>query len=124
MFIGTLTIPLFNHLIRSSSFRFTELILTREHVEGGIRSGKIQVAMSSSDVKKKFNGKKEKNVVYGQKGRSRSDCNQSVWAVLILIMRLCNNNNNRVINVSHTHPGDSLQRLTCHCLGHYNTSFP
>ena len=83
MFMGTLTCPFFNRLIRSSSFIFTELILTGEHVEGGIRSGKIQVATSSSTIKKTFNGKKETNVVYGQKGRARSDRNQSVGAVLI-----------------------------------------
>ena len=69
MFMGTLTGPFFNHLIGSSSSGFTELILTREQVKGGIRSGKIQVATSSSTVKKVFNTKKETNVVYGQKGR-------------------------------------------------------
>ena len=37
MFMGTLTGPFFNHLIGSSSFGFTELILTGEHVEDGIR---------------------------------------------------------------------------------------
>ena len=83
MFMGTLKGPFFNHLIESSSSSFTELILTGEQVEGGIRSGKIQVAASSSDVKKTFNGKKETNVVYGQKGRARNDRNQSVGAVLI-----------------------------------------
>ena len=83
MFMGTLTGPFFNHLIESSSSGFTELILTGEHVEGGIRSGKIQVDASSSAVKKAFNGKKETNVIYGQKGRVKSDRNQSVEAVLI-----------------------------------------
>ena len=57
---------------------FTELILTREHVENGIRSGKIQVATSSNVVKKPYNGKRESNVVYIQKGRNKSDGNQSV----------------------------------------------
>ena len=36
MFMGTLTRPFFNHLIRSSSSSFTDLILIREHVESGI----------------------------------------------------------------------------------------
>ena len=45
MFMGTLTGPFFNHMIRSSSSSFTELILTGEHVESGIRSGKIQVCV-------------------------------------------------------------------------------
>ena len=58
IFMGTLTGPFFNHLIGSSSTRFTELILIGEQVESGIRSGKIQVVASSSTVKKKFNGKK------------------------------------------------------------------
>ena len=63
MFMGTLIGPFFNHLLESSSSGFTELILTGEHVESGIGSGKIQVAASSSTVKKTFNGKKETNVV-------------------------------------------------------------
>ena len=37
MFLGTLTGPLFNHLIGSSSVGFTELILTGQRVEAGIR---------------------------------------------------------------------------------------
>ena len=41
------------------------------------------MAASSSAVKNTFNGKKEANVVYGQKGCGRSDRNQSVGAVLI-----------------------------------------
>ena len=51
MLLGTLYGPFFNHLIGNSSFGFTELILIGEHVEGGIRSGKIQVVVSSSTVK-------------------------------------------------------------------------
>ena len=38
---------------------------------------------SSSNVKKTLNGKKEINVIYGQKGRARNDRNQSVGVVLI-----------------------------------------
>ena len=41
MFMGTLTSPFFNYLIGSSSAGFTELILIEEHVEGGIRRGKM-----------------------------------------------------------------------------------
>ena len=37
IFMGTLIAPLFNHLIGSSSSGFTELILTGEHAEGGIK---------------------------------------------------------------------------------------
>ena len=40
MFFGTLSGPFFNHLIGSSSAGFTELILTGERVEVGIKSGK------------------------------------------------------------------------------------
>ena len=83
MFMGSLTDHFFNHLIRSSSAGFTELILTGEQVEGGIRSGKIQVATSSSTVKKTFNGKKETNVVYGQKGHGKGDRHRDVSAVRI-----------------------------------------
>ena len=42
MFLGTLSGPFINHLIGSSSAGFTELILTGERVEVGIKSGKIQ----------------------------------------------------------------------------------
>ena len=65
MFMGTLTGPFFNLLIGSSSSTFTELILTGERVESGIRSRKILVVASSSVVNKTFNNKKETNVVYG-----------------------------------------------------------
>ena len=41
------------------------------------------MAASSSTVKNKFNGKKETNVVYGQKGRTRGNHNPSVGVVLI-----------------------------------------
>ena len=46
IFMGTLTGPFFNHLIGSSSAGFTELILTGERVEVGIKSGKTQGATS------------------------------------------------------------------------------
>ncbi|KAI5444393.1 hypothetical protein KIW84_012866 [Lathyrus oleraceus] len=46
MFMSTLTGPFYSHLLRSSSSGFTELILTGEHVERDIRSGKIQAATS------------------------------------------------------------------------------
>ena len=80
MFMGNLTGHFFNHLIGSSLAGFTELILTGEQVESGIRSRKIQVVASSSTVKKMFNSKKETNVVYGKKGRSRNDHN-SLWVL-------------------------------------------
>ena len=59
MFLGTLSGPFFNHLIGSSSVGFTELILTVERVEAGIKNGKIQRDESSSTTKKPFIGKKE-----------------------------------------------------------------
>ena len=62
MLLGTLSGPFFNHLIGSSSAGFTELILIREQVEAGIKSGKIQRDASSSTVKKPFSGKKEVSV--------------------------------------------------------------
>ena len=58
MFLGTLSGPFFNHLIGSSSAGFTELRLTGERVEAGIKSGKIQRDASSSTAKKPFTGKK------------------------------------------------------------------
>ena len=65
MFLGTLSGPFFNHLIGSSSAGFTELILTGERVEAGIKSGKIQKDSSASTaVRKPFTGKKEIYVVY------------------------------------------------------------
>ncbi|XP_058757581.1 uncharacterized protein LOC131630853 [Vicia villosa] len=83
MFMGTLTGPFYSHLLGSSSSGFTELILTGERVESGIRSGKIQVGATSSTTKKPYHGKNESNVVHSQKGRNKNDQNQSVGAVLI-----------------------------------------
>ena len=73
MFMWTLSGPFFNHLIGSSSSGFTELILTGERVEEGIRSGKIQKDTSSSAVNKPFTGKKEASAVYGPRGQSRPE---------------------------------------------------
>ena len=65
MFLGNLSGPFFNHPIGSSSVGFTELILTRERVEDGIKSGKIQKDSSASTaVRKPFIGKKEVSAVY------------------------------------------------------------
>ena len=83
MFMGTLNGPFFNLLIRSSSFGFTELILTGERVESGIKSGKIPMASTSNAVKKPFIGKKETNDVYGSRSRIKNDRHHSVRAVLI-----------------------------------------
>ena len=83
MFMGTLTGPFFNHLIGNSSAGFTELILTGERIEAGIKSGKIQVESSSNAAKRSFGGKKEANAVYGQKSRAKTDRAQSVGAVVI-----------------------------------------
>ena len=46
------------------------------------------MATSSNAVKKPFGGKKEVNVVYGHKSRSKSNLHQSVGAVLISNMAL------------------------------------
>ena len=73
MFMDTLTGPFFNLLIGSSSSGFTELILTRERVESGIKSGKIPIVVTSNVVKKSSGGKKETNAVYGQKSHSKND---------------------------------------------------
>ena len=64
MFLGTLSGPFFNQLIGSSSVGFTELILTGERVEAGIKSGKIQKDASTfAAIRKPFTGKKEVSVV-------------------------------------------------------------
>src|ERR1051325_3913894 len=83
MFMGTLSGPFFNHLIGNSSAGFTELILTSERIEVGIKSGKIQVESSSNAAKRSFGGKKEANAVYGQKSRDKTNRTQSVGAVVI-----------------------------------------
>src|ERR1051325_11261664 len=83
MFMGTLSGPFFNHLIGNSAAGFTELILTGEHIEAGIKSGKIHVESSSNAAKRSFGGKKEANAVYGQKSRAKTDRAQSVGAVVI-----------------------------------------
>ena len=64
MFLGTLSGLFFNHLIGSSSVGFTELILTGERVEAGIKSSKIQRDAYSSTMKKPFTGKKEVSAAY------------------------------------------------------------
>ena len=69
MFLGTLSGPFFNHLIGNSSAGFTDLILTGERIEAGIKSGKIQEATPSDAHKKPYHGKKESNAVHGKKGR-------------------------------------------------------
>ena len=71
MFLGTLSGPFFNHLIGSSSSGFTELILTGERVEAGIRSGKIQKGTSSSTKKKPF--RKEASAVYSSRSQNRPE---------------------------------------------------
>ena len=77
--MGTLTGPFFNLLIGSSSSGFTEMVLTRERIESGIKSVKILMAASSNVEKKPFAGRRETNAVYGQKVRNKADDhNQSV----------------------------------------------
>ena len=67
MFLGTLSGPFFHHLIGNSSAGFTDLILTGERIEAGIKAGKIQEAAPSDAHKKPYHGKKESNVVHGKK---------------------------------------------------------
>ena len=83
MFLGTLSGPFFNHLIGSSSAGFTEMILTGERVEVGIRSRKIQKDASSSSVKKPFTGKKEASVVYSPRVQNRVEPHQTISALII-----------------------------------------
>ena len=52
---------------------FTELILTGERVEAGIKNGKIQKDASSATVRKPFTGKKEVVVVYSQRNQDRAE---------------------------------------------------
>ena len=81
MFLGTLSGPFFNHLIGSSSSGFTELIMTGERIEAGIKAGKIQKGASSSTKKKPF--KKESIAVYSSRNQSRPKHRQVVNAVVI-----------------------------------------
>ena len=83
MFLGTLSGPFFNHLIGSSSAGFTELIMTGERVEAGIKSGKIQRDVSSSMMKKPFVGKNEVSVAYDYRNQNKTDCRPTVGAVMI-----------------------------------------
>ena len=82
MFLGTLSGPFFNHLIGSSSSGFTELIMTGERIEAGIKSGKIQKGASSSTEKKPF--KKVSSAVYNSRNQNRPERRQAVNAVVIL----------------------------------------
>src|SRR4051812_17158810 len=83
MFMGTITGSFYSHLLGSSSSGFTDLILTGEHVENAIRSGKIQVGTSSGTAKKPYHGRNESNDVHSQKSHGKNDQNQSIGAVLI-----------------------------------------
>ena len=83
MFFGTLSGPFFNHLIGSSSACFTELILTGERVEVGIKNGKIQKDASSAAVRKLFTGKKEVIDVYPRRNQDRAERRPMVGAVMI-----------------------------------------
>ena len=83
MFLGTLTGPFFNHLMGSSSVGFTELILTGERVEAGIRSGKIQKDASSTTARKPFAGKKEVSSVYNQKNQNQTEHSPAVGTGMI-----------------------------------------
>ena len=67
MFLGTLSGLFFNHMIGSSSYGFTELILTGERVEVGILSGKIHKGTSSSAEKRSFTGNKEASAIYSSR---------------------------------------------------------
>ena len=81
MFLGTLSGPFFNHLIGNSSAGFTDLILTGERIEAGIKSGKIQKVASSNAEKKPF--KKEASAVYGPRRQNKPEHRQAVNAVVI-----------------------------------------
>ena len=83
IFMGTLIGPFFNQLIGISSVGFTELILIGERVEVVIKSGKTQRCASSSEGKQPFDGRKESDVAYSQKGRNQSNHDQHVGAILI-----------------------------------------
>ena len=83
MFLGTLSGPFFNHLIESSPAGFTELIMTGERVEAGIKSSKIQRDASSSMVKKPFVGKKEVSAAYDHRNQNKTEHRLAVGAVMI-----------------------------------------
>ena len=68
-------------MIDSSLSEFTELIMTGERVEAGIKSGKIQKGASSSTEKKPF--KKEASAVYSSRIQNRPERRQAVNAVVI-----------------------------------------
>src|SRR3954464_12998735 len=82
MFMGTLTGPFYSHLLGSSSSGFTDLILTGERVESGIRNGKIQVGSSSGTTKRPI--RNEINTAQIQTSH-KSDQHQSVGAVMISV---------------------------------------
>ena len=81
MFLGTLSGPFFNHLVGNSSAGFTDLILTGERIEAGIRSGKIQKAASTSAEKRPF--KKEASAVYSPRRQVKPESRQAVNALVI-----------------------------------------
>ena len=81
--VDVLSGPFFNHLIGSSSAGFTELILTGEQVEAGIKSGKIERYASSGTVNKPFYGKKEVSAAYGQRNQSKMEHRPTIGVVMI-----------------------------------------
>ena len=93
MFIGTLSGLYFNHLIGSSSSGFTELIMTGERIEAGIKSGKIQKGASPGTENKPF--KKESNAVYSSKSQNQPERRQAVNAVVISRPTVATQRNNQ-----------------------------
>ena len=83
MFLGTLSSSFFDLLIGSSSSGFTELILTCEQVESGIKREKIQMVASSSTANKPFTRKKEVSAAYGQRNQRKTELRSTVGAVMI-----------------------------------------
>ena len=83
MFRGKLSGLLFNLLVRCFSFGVTELILTGERVESGIKSGKIPMASASTSnpIKKPLAAKKKVNVVYEARARTKKNDRPSINAV-------------------------------------------
>ena len=90
MFLGTMSGPFLNHLIGSSSAGFTELILTGERVEVGIKSGKIQKDASFSAVRKPFIRKKEVGAIYPQRNQERTERRPMVGAGITPNLHLLN----------------------------------
>lgn len=78
MFMGTLQGPYLDRMIGSASSGFSDLVIAREQIENGLKTGKMQgLDVASNGVKKPYSGLPKKkegetNVASTSKGKGKA----------------------------------------------------